>query len=218
VEQLDFGEEDRYMRLDDKKDPLVKLNAIIPWELFRPRLRSVWREPERERRRDPRRRSSAVRDSDPTLSKAAINALPVGGFSGRDHVFVEVLFGMAEVEGTGALDVVGAEVPGGPGQTAQLGSAGGLGSHGYRGPSLHRLDHRFGHDHPLLKGHGGEIAGGTPSQEDGVAALEASPQQETHVPPDSFQVQRQLGVVVKQCGDGDVATGQASSGLIEIHG
>ena len=50
VEQLDFGEEDRYMRLDDKKDPLVKLNAIIPWELFRPRLRSVWREPQRERK------------------------------------------------------------------------------------------------------------------------------------------------------------------------
>ena len=43
MEQLDFGEEGRYVRLDDKKDPLVKLNAIIPWELFRPRLRSVWR-------------------------------------------------------------------------------------------------------------------------------------------------------------------------------
>jgi len=50
MEHLDFGEEDRYMRLDDKKDPLVKLNAIIPWELFRPRLRSVWREAERERK------------------------------------------------------------------------------------------------------------------------------------------------------------------------
>ena len=49
VEHLDFGEEDRYVRLDDKKDPLVKLNAIIPWEMFRPRLRSVWREAERER-------------------------------------------------------------------------------------------------------------------------------------------------------------------------
>ena len=44
------------------------------------------REPERERRRDPRRRSSAVRDSAPPLSKAAINALPVGGFSGRIEV------------------------------------------------------------------------------------------------------------------------------------
>ena len=50
MEHLDFGEEDRYVRLDDKKDPLVKLNAIIPWEMFRPRLRSVWREPQKERK------------------------------------------------------------------------------------------------------------------------------------------------------------------------
>ncbi|MCY3826147.1 MAG: IS5/IS1182 family transposase, partial [Candidatus Dadabacteria bacterium] len=50
MEQLDFGEEDRYVRLDDKKDPLVKLNAIIPWEMFRSRLRSVWRKPEKQRK------------------------------------------------------------------------------------------------------------------------------------------------------------------------
>ena len=50
MEQLNFGEERRYVRLDDKKDPLVKLNAVIPWEMFRPRLRSVWREPERKRK------------------------------------------------------------------------------------------------------------------------------------------------------------------------
>ncbi len=36
MEQLDFGEKNRYVRLDDKKDPLVRLNAIIPWEMFRP--------------------------------------------------------------------------------------------------------------------------------------------------------------------------------------
>jgi len=48
VEQLDFGFKGRYVKLDDKKDPLVKLNAIIPWEMFRPRLRSVWRDKERK--------------------------------------------------------------------------------------------------------------------------------------------------------------------------
>ncbi len=37
------------MRLDDNKDPLVRLNAITPREMFRPRLRSIWREPQRER-------------------------------------------------------------------------------------------------------------------------------------------------------------------------
>ena len=37
-------------QLDSKKDPLVRINAIIPWELFRPRLKSVWREPEGKRK------------------------------------------------------------------------------------------------------------------------------------------------------------------------
>ena len=41
---------------------------------------------ERERRRDPRRRAAAARDGARTLSKAAINALPVGGFAGRIEV------------------------------------------------------------------------------------------------------------------------------------
>ena len=50
MEQLDFGFEDRCMRLDNKKDPLVRINEIIPWELFRPRLKKVWREPDRERK------------------------------------------------------------------------------------------------------------------------------------------------------------------------
>ena len=38
------------MRLDNKKDPLVKLNEIIPWEVFRSRLKKVWREFGRERK------------------------------------------------------------------------------------------------------------------------------------------------------------------------
>ena len=44
------------------------------------------REGERERRRDRRLRAAAVRGKDRTLSKAAINALPVGGFPGRIEV------------------------------------------------------------------------------------------------------------------------------------
>ncbi len=44
MEQMDFGLKDRYAHLDAKKDPLVRINAIIPWEVFRPRLNSVWRE------------------------------------------------------------------------------------------------------------------------------------------------------------------------------
>ena len=75
-----------------------------------------------------------------------------------------------------------------------------------------------GHGYPLLEGHGREIPRGSSRQEDGVAALEASRQQETHMPPDPFQVQRQFGVIVEQRRDGDVAAAQALPGVIEIHG
>ena len=40
----------RYAGLDAKADPLVKLNAMVPWEDFRPRLEAVWRRPPGERK------------------------------------------------------------------------------------------------------------------------------------------------------------------------
>ena len=45
---FDLGE--RYRGLDAKKDPLVVLNAVVPWEDFRARLSAVWRKPEGERK------------------------------------------------------------------------------------------------------------------------------------------------------------------------
>src|SRR3954453_7066012 len=45
---FDLGE--RYRGLDAKKDPLVVLNAVVPWEDFRARLSAVWRKPEEERK------------------------------------------------------------------------------------------------------------------------------------------------------------------------
>jgi len=35
----------RYAGLDAKADPLVKLNAMVPWADFRSRLETVWRRP-----------------------------------------------------------------------------------------------------------------------------------------------------------------------------
>jgi len=40
----------RYAGLDAKADPLVKLNAMVPWEDFRPRLEAIWRRPAAERK------------------------------------------------------------------------------------------------------------------------------------------------------------------------
>src|SRR4051794_32166578 len=45
---FDLGE--RYRGLDAKKDPLVVLNAVVPWEDFRAQLSAVWRKPEEERK------------------------------------------------------------------------------------------------------------------------------------------------------------------------
>lgn len=38
-----FDVANRYAGLDAKPDPLVKLNAMVPWEDFRPRLEGIWR-------------------------------------------------------------------------------------------------------------------------------------------------------------------------------
>jgi IS5 family transposase len=45
-----FDLSDRYASLDAKKDPLVEINDVVPWEEFRPLLDQVWRKPEAERK------------------------------------------------------------------------------------------------------------------------------------------------------------------------
>src|SRR4051812_1225833 len=49
--QLGFSDlDERYRSLDAKKDPLVVLNEVVPWEDFRARLSAVWRKPDEERK------------------------------------------------------------------------------------------------------------------------------------------------------------------------
>jgi len=45
-----FDLSDRYASLDAKKDPLVEIDEIVPWEEFRPLLEQVWRKPESARK------------------------------------------------------------------------------------------------------------------------------------------------------------------------
>ena len=45
-----FDLSDRYASLDAKKDPLVEINAVMPWEEFRLVLEQVWRKPTAERK------------------------------------------------------------------------------------------------------------------------------------------------------------------------
>ena len=40
-----FDLSDRYARLDAKKDPLLEIDAVVPWEEFRPALERIWRKP-----------------------------------------------------------------------------------------------------------------------------------------------------------------------------
>ena len=41
---------DRYASLDAKKDPLIEIDAVVPWEAFRPALERVWRKPDADRK------------------------------------------------------------------------------------------------------------------------------------------------------------------------
>ena len=45
-----FDVENRYAALDAKHDPLVKINAVVPWEAFRSRLENVWLKPPDKRK------------------------------------------------------------------------------------------------------------------------------------------------------------------------
>ena len=45
-----FDLSDRYASLDAKKDPLVGIDAVVPWEELRPTLEGVWRKPDAERK------------------------------------------------------------------------------------------------------------------------------------------------------------------------
>ena len=45
-----FDLSDRYASLDAKKDPLVEIDAFVPWEEFRLSLKRVWRKPDADRK------------------------------------------------------------------------------------------------------------------------------------------------------------------------
>ncbi len=51
MSQLGFFDiANRYAGLDAKNDPLVKLDAVVPWEDFRSRLEAAWRKPSKVRK------------------------------------------------------------------------------------------------------------------------------------------------------------------------
>ena len=45
-----FDIANRYAGLDAKNDPLLKIDEVVPWEDFRPRLEAAWRKPAGERK------------------------------------------------------------------------------------------------------------------------------------------------------------------------
>ena len=45
-----FDLSDRYASLDAKKDPLIEINAVVPWDEFRPLLERVWRKQDEDRK------------------------------------------------------------------------------------------------------------------------------------------------------------------------
>lgn len=47
---------DRYARLDAKRNLFVGIDAVVPWEEFRPTLEGVWRKPEAKSKSRARRK------------------------------------------------------------------------------------------------------------------------------------------------------------------
>ena len=45
-----FDRSDRYVSLDARRDPLVEIDAVAPWEEFRPALERVWRKQDEARK------------------------------------------------------------------------------------------------------------------------------------------------------------------------
>ena len=45
-----FDLSDYYASLDAKKDPLVEIDAVVPWKELRPALERVWRRPDADRK------------------------------------------------------------------------------------------------------------------------------------------------------------------------
>ena len=45
-----FDLSDRYASLAAKRDPLVEIDAVVPWEEFRPALERAWRRPDEARK------------------------------------------------------------------------------------------------------------------------------------------------------------------------
>ena len=66
--QMDyFNLSNRYASPDAKRDPLLEINSVVPWEEFRPLLEQVWRKPDADRKsragRQPYGRGSDVQDA-----------------------------------------------------------------------------------------------------------------------------------------------------------
>jgi hypothetical protein len=45
-----FDLSDRYASLDAKRDPLIEIDTVVPWEEFRPALERVWRKSDVDRK------------------------------------------------------------------------------------------------------------------------------------------------------------------------
>lgn len=71
-----FDLSDRYASLDAKNDPLVEIDAIVPWEEFRPTLEGVWRKPDAERKSRAGRRPIDAVLMFKTLMLSALYNLP----------------------------------------------------------------------------------------------------------------------------------------------
>ena len=86
----------RYAGLDAKNDPLARIDEVVPWEDFRPRLEAAWRKPTEERKSPAGRKPwDAV-----VMFKAIVPCL--SGYHPHP-LYVVCLLGLQARAGAGAL-------------------------------------------------------------------------------------------------------------------
>jgi len=93
-----FDLSNRYASLDAKKDPLDEIDAVVPWEEFRPALERFWRRPDEARKSRVGHKPMAAW----TLTRLKLKQIKI-----RTRVMSQtrtIILQLAEAEVTGRMD------------------------------------------------------------------------------------------------------------------
>ena len=158
-----------------------------------------------------------TRDTEAGPERVVHDQPDIGCLGGGQHVLVEIILGVLEVERRRDLHEVGADPFCGVHDPDELGGAGRLAAHRDRHSSGGRLYDRFRHRGSLIEGHRREVPRSAPGQENRAPGLEPPVDQESDMAADGVEVDRQIRVFEHRR-DRDVAADEPAAAGFTIHG